>query len=83
MLVRNLLVQGCIQAFLKPPANGRPPKAQSYHILSINCRSFERAAILFLQDLIDDLRDFLKDRDPTLTKVRFSHRIRLVQFDQL
>lgn len=52
MLVGNLLIQDCIQAFLQHTANGRSLKAQCHHIMSINCQVLECEAALFLQDLI-------------------------------
>lgn len=83
MLVGDLLIQDCIQAFLQHTANGRSLKAQCHHIMSINCQVLECEAALFLQDLIDHLRYFLKDCDPVSADGRLTKRICLVQLDQL
>ena len=83
MLVGDLLIQDCIQAFLQHTANGRSLKAQCHYIMSISCQVLECEAALFLQDLIDHLRYFLKDCDPVSADGRLTKRICLVQLDQL
>ena len=62
-------------AFLQHTANGRSLKAQCHHIMSINCQVLECEAALFLQDLIDHLRYFLKDCDPVSADGRLTKRI--------
>ena len=76
MLVGDLLIQDCIQAFLQHTANGRSLKAQCHHIMSINCQVLECEAALFLPGIsLNHLRYFLKDCDPVSADGRLTKRI--------